>query len=144
MASSRISPHTDMLLRTGTGHGMATPSGQLTCRSAEEPAYLKGGSILVYAKALAYHLTGNVQYAASARDGIEGLLGIISFGKPGNTKKPDRQCQLNVSWIPGFIRAADLIEDHPIWQKSGHEAEIRGLVASGRPLHRILHRRGGG
>jgi len=96
------------------------PSGRVTCPSPEQPGYLIYGSQLVYAKALAYHLTGNLQYARDAQEGIEGLLNVSSFGAPGNSAKPDRQCQLNLSWfVPGFIRAADLLEDYSAWRRSG-------------------------
>lgn len=106
------------------------PSGRITCPSEDEPAYIRQGSILIYAKALAYHLTADERYAAAVKEQIQGLLRIRSLGKPGNTKKPDRQCQLNLSWsIPGFIRAADLIEDHDAWKKSGLKWELQKWLA---------------
>lgn len=105
-------------------------SRPVTCPTADEPAYVRKGSVLVYAKALAYHLTGDEQYALGAKAAIEGLLGIASFGKPGNSKKPDRQCQLNLSWsIPGFIRAADLLEDYQAWKQRGTKERFQNWLA---------------
>ena len=102
------------------------PSGRLTCPSADEPAYLKKGSKLIYAKALAYQLTGQEHYAEEVQTRIGALLAIVSFGDPGNSREPDRRCQLVLSWsIPGFIRAADLLEDNPQWRSSGIKARFQ-------------------
>ncbi len=87
--------------------------------SPEEPRYISEGGVTVYAKALAYNLTGKDSYAADVVTAIQGLLGVNSFGHFGNTQQPERQCQLNLSWyIPGFIRAADLVEDYPGWKST--------------------------
>jgi hypothetical protein len=107
-----------------------TPSAKVTCPDADEPVYLKQGSVLVYAKALAYHLTGKEEYALAVNMAVEDLLRVSSFGQPGNSKKPDRQCQLNLSWtIPGFIRAADLLEDVPAWRESGLKRKFQNWLS---------------
>lgn len=105
-------------------------SGEITCPSADEPAYIKEGSRLIYAKALAYQLTGQARYAQEVQTRIAALLGIGSFGPPGNTQKPDRECQLILSWsIPGFIRAADLLESDREWQASGIKPRFQTWLA---------------
>ena len=78
------------------------------------PAYLGHGSPLIYAKALAYHLTGNVQYAASIRGFLLDLIDTTGYG--GEIYTGGNQNILNLSWyIPGFIMAADLIEGYAGW-----------------------------
>ncbi len=106
------------------------PSGDVTCPSADDPAYIKDGSKLIYAKALAYQLTGQERYAQEVKTRIAALLGIGGFGQPGNSRKPDRECQLVLSWsIPGFIRAADLLERNREWQSSGIKARFQTWLA---------------
>lgn len=105
-------------------------SGRITCRTSKEPKYIMQGSQFIYAKALAFVLTKNETYALEVKSAIEGLFGITSFGKPGNSEKPDRQCQLNLSWsLPGFIRAADLLEDYPAWQNGGSKCSFQNWLA---------------
>ncbi len=100
-------------------------------KSAVEPAYLSHGSVLVYAKALAYHLTGKTVYADQTMEAIAGLLGAENFGAPGDSSPTDKQCQLNLSWyIPGFIRAADLLESYPAWRQSGIKSRFQSWLAS--------------
>ncbi len=106
------------------------PSGRITCLASKSPAYLMKGNTLIYAKALAYHLQENEQYAHQVMERITDLLQITSFGEPGNSLKPDRQCQLNLSWaIPGFIRAADLLENLHAWQESDLKYEFQNWLA---------------
>ena len=94
-------------------------SVQETCSSAHAPKYIETVSLQAYARSLAYHLTGEAHYAREVLQDIRRLLNVTSFGTPGNSSKPDRQCQLNLSWwVPGFIRAADLLEDVPEWRQS--------------------------
>ena len=107
------------------------PKGEQTCPSADDPVYLEMGSQLAYAQALAYHLTSDAAFATHAISGIRGILGISGFGEPGNTSKPDKQCQLNLSWwIPGFIHAADLLEDVPEWQNSSLKKPFQEWLAN--------------
>jgi hypothetical protein len=99
-------------------------------KSASEPEYLSQGSVLVYAKALAFHLSGEERYAREAMSGIEGLLKITSFGAFGASPPAERQCQLNLSWyVPGFIRAADLLEVYPPWAASRMKRDFQEWLA---------------
>lgn len=78
------------------------------------PAYLGHGSPLIYAKALAYHLTGNVQYAVAIRGLLLDLIDTTGYG--GEVYSGSNQNILNLSWyVPGFIMAADLIEGYAGW-----------------------------
>jgi hypothetical protein len=107
------------------------PPGHVGCPSADEPAYLARGSILIYAKALAFRLTDNSSYAAEVIPAIAGLLNVESWGDPAGTTKVERHCQLNLSWtIPGFIRAADLLESYPPWEKSGLKRRFQQWLAT--------------
>lgn len=109
----------------------SSPTGQVTCPGADDPEFLHRGAVLVYAKAIAYHLTGDAAYARGAREGIETLMKISGFGRMGNTSGDDRQCQLNVSWkIPGFVRAADLLEDEPGWRAAGTKRRFQEWLAN--------------
>jgi hypothetical protein len=107
------------------------PHGKVTCPSADDPPYLEHGSRLAYAQALAFHLTSDTSFALQTIDGITKLLAITSFGEPGNTSKPDRQCQLNLSWwIPNFIHAADLLEDFEPWQRNKTKEQFQDWLAT--------------
>ena len=106
-------------------------TGLVACPSSGEPEYLRDGSVLVYARALAYHLTGDEIYAREAMVRIEGLLGIESFGEMGRAPHEVRRCQLVLSWaIPGFIRAADLLEDVPAWRESDTKVRFQDWLAA--------------
>lgn len=107
------------------------PGSRSTCPSADEPAYLREGGPIAYAKAVAYHLSGEVRFAREAQQAIAGLSGFPSFGPPGKTRDPDRRCQLVLSWsVPHFIRAADLLEDFPEWHASGAKARFQEWLAA--------------
>jgi hypothetical protein len=74
---------------------------------------LQHAAALTYAKALAYQLTGDQNYAASARDR---LLELSITSTCGNTYSGGNGCILTLSrHIPGYIAAADLIEDYAGW-----------------------------
>ena len=84
------------------------------CKETLEPAYIGDGSPLIYAKAIAYHLTGRKEYAGSVRQRLLDLVDTHGYG--GDKYTGGNQCILNLSWyMPGFIMAADLIEDYPEW-----------------------------
>lgn len=106
------------------------PSGRITCLSSKKPGYLMKGNTLIYAKALAYHLTGRQKYAIEVMNKIAGLSKITSVGEPGDSEKPDRQCHLNLSWaMPGYIRAADLLENNRVWQGSGLKQKFQDWLS---------------
>ncbi len=80
------------------------------CRSSERPRWLddSGGVPIVYAKALAYHLTGNEQYAEEVKDILEAIMTRVE-----RIDDEDQQCRLNFGWgTPELVAAADLIEDY--------------------------------
>lgn len=94
-----------------------TISGEQTCNETREPAYLFRGSPLVYAKAIAYHLTGDKAYAAAVRQRVLDLADTFGYG--GEVYSGANQCILNLSrYVPGWIMAADLIEDYAGWSQS--------------------------
>jgi hypothetical protein len=74
---------------------------------------LQRAAALVYAKGLAYCLTGDVRYAASVR---EKILELSTTNTCSNTYSGSNGCILTLSrHIPGYIAAADLIEDYAGW-----------------------------
>ncbi len=80
----------------------------ITCRSADNPGWVdEEGAGIVYANALAYHLTGETNYADDAVDMIEEVM------KEVITIPDDRQqCRLNFAWgTPEYVAAADLLEE---------------------------------
>ncbi|HZD35119.1 MAG TPA: alginate lyase family protein [Nitrososphaeraceae archaeon] len=88
--------------------------GSQDCEETKEPRYIFDGSPLVYAKALAYHITENNAYAVEVKKRILDLTDTIGYG--GDEYSGANQCILNLSWyMPGWIMAADLIEDYPGW-----------------------------
>lgn len=88
--------------------------GAIQCSRTFEPAYLGKGSPLVEAKALVYRLTGDQRYAADVRKHLLELTGTFGYGGQRWS-----QCVVNLSWyVPGWIIAADLIEDYPGWNSS--------------------------
>jgi hypothetical protein len=88
--------------------------GAQSCDETEQPGYIYEGSPLVYAKAIAYNLTGDSAYAHEVRRRILDLLDTYGYG--GEVYSGANQCILNLSWyLPSWIMAADLIEDYPGW-----------------------------
>lgn len=78
------------------------------CDSSENPAWIdrNRGAGIVYAKALAYHLTNNAAYAEET---VEILQRVMTSVMTIGLRQP--QCQLNFGWgTPEFVAAADLIE----------------------------------
>ncbi len=101
--------------------------GEQGCSETLEPEFLGNGSPLIEAKAMAFHLTGDKEYAAAVR---EKLLQLPStFGYGGNNYSGSNQCILNLSWyVPGFIIAADLIEGYESWSESDKRSFQRWLA----------------
>ena len=91
-----------------------TISGNQSCSGVQSPAYIGDGAPLVQAKVIAWWLTGNAAYAASARTQILELTNTYGYG--GETYSGGNQCILNLSReFPPFVFAADLLEDYPGW-----------------------------
>lgn len=91
-----------------------TIGGAIQCSKTFEPAYLGKGSPLVEAKALVYRLTGDRRYAADVRKHLFELADSYGYGG-----RRWSQCIVNLSWyVPGWIIAADLIDDYPGWSTS--------------------------
>ncbi len=98
-----------------------TIKGKEKCRKTHRPKYIGYGSPLIYAKAMAYRLTGDEAYAAQVRDRLLDLTDTYGYG--GDEYSGANQCILNLSWyMPGWIMAADLIEDYPGWRTTDKRA----------------------
>jgi hypothetical protein len=81
---------------------------------------LQAASANLYAKALAYHLTGNDQYAAFVRQKV---LEITSTITCSNDYSGGNGCILTLSrHIPAYVSAADLIADYPGWTAADKQA----------------------
>jgi hypothetical protein len=94
-----------------------TISGEQNCIETLEPQFIGEGAPLIFAKAIAFHLTGNSAYAEDARIHLLDLVDTYGFG--GEVYSGGNQCILNLSWyIPNWIIAADLIEPYPNWSKT--------------------------
>lgn len=84
-------------------------AANVTCPSSEEPAWLDDGQgiPILYAKAMAYHLTGDARYADEARAILQRIMTEVQ-----TISLEDRQCMLNFGWgTPELVAAADLIEN---------------------------------
>ena len=83
-------------------------SAQETCASSNEPVWNDngGGTPILYAKALAYHLTGDVHHAEEVKNILERIMTeVVSISDDTN------RCQLNFAWgTPELVASADLIE----------------------------------
>jgi len=85
------------------------------CSGSNQPAWNDngGGTPILYAKALAYHLTGDVRYAEDVKNILERIMTeVLTINI--NTE----ECRLVFSWgTPELVASADLIEDY-WWNKS--------------------------
>ena len=80
------------------------------CEDSNTPAWNDndGGTRILYAKALAYHLTGNPGYAAEVSAALERIMTEVQA-----ITLDEQQCRLNFAWgTPELVASADLIEDH--------------------------------
>lgn len=80
------------------------------CKSSRNPAWLHSerGTRVLYAKALAYHLTGDSRYAEDVRQILERIMTKIL-----TISLNSQQCRLNFGWgTPELVASADLIEDY--------------------------------
>lgn len=83
-----------------------------TCENSDTPAWNDNteGTAILTAKSLAYHLTGNEQYAHEVKMILQQIMTEVK-----TISLEDRQCQLNFGWgAPELVAAADLIEGY--WQ----------------------------
>lgn len=81
-----------------------------TCENANEPAWNdnSGGTPILYGKALAYHLTGDTQYAEDVKIILERIMTEV-----GTISVNSQQCRLNFAWgTPELVASADLIEEY--------------------------------
>jgi len=86
-----------------------------TCPDAHSPAWNDNGSgtPTLYAKALAYQLTGESHYAEEVKNILQRIMSEVE-----TIALDDNQCQLNFAWgTPELVAAADLIEDYWIDQE---------------------------
>lgn len=105
--------------------------GDIRCRGADDPRWLdERGAGIVYASAIAYHLTGDEAYAKQVISVIEEVIDDVEV-LPDNRQ----QCRLNFAWgVPEYVAAADLIEsywhDHtcegPMTTLYGDDSQDRG------------------
>jgi hypothetical protein len=80
-----------------------------TCPTADIPHWNDNsrGTRVLYANALAYHLTGNLSYAQFVRSILETAMSQVQDFHP--------ECDTNLGWgAPELVASADLIEEH--WQ----------------------------
>jgi hypothetical protein len=81
----------------------------VTCPNSDSPEWLDNGGGLpsLYAKALAYHLTRNSQYAEEVKDILQKIMSEVE------NIDTDHACRLRFAWgTPELVAAADLIEDY--------------------------------
>ena len=123
-AQSGLEPYksalASLLTTVDNGKFQPAPVGAVTCKASDSPPYLTAGAPLVYGLALAYQLTGENRYADRVRTAIRGLCGITSFGGGDGPLTLGRH-------IPGWVRAADLIDDY--WAKTEKKAFQDWLAA---------------
>jgi len=82
------------------------------CSGADSPKFMdeEKGNPVIYAKALAYHLTGEAGYADDVARHLERIMVEV---RKIDYEDEGGQCQLNFGWgTPELVAAADLIEDY--------------------------------
>ncbi len=78
------------------------------CKGADSPGWIddEKGIPRLYAKALAYHLTGDTAYAAEVKEILQRIMTEVE-----TISLDSQQCQLNFGWgTPELVASADLIE----------------------------------
>ena len=83
---------------------------KITCGTSDRPKWIdnQGGVARLYARALAYHLTGEVHYAQEVKDILEQIMTKVE-----TISLDDDQCRLNFGWgTPELVASADLIEEY--------------------------------
>jgi hypothetical protein len=95
------------------------------CPDANTPAWIdnQGGVPILYAKALAYHLTGKVQYAQDVKNILQRIMTEVL-----QISTDEQQCRLNFSWgTPELVASADLIEHY--WYKQSCTGPVSTVYA---------------
>lgn len=85
------------------------------CSNANKPLWNDngGGTPILYAKALAYHLTGEVRYAEEVKSILERIMTKVE-----KINIDTQRCRLVFGWgTPELVASADLIEDY-WWDKT--------------------------
>lgn len=85
-----------------------------TCPDADQPAWIdnEGGTPRLYARALAFHLTGEQRYAEETAAILTRIMQEVVQLSDSREERFE-QCQLNFAWgIPELVAAADLIETY--------------------------------
>lgn len=80
------------------------------CPNSRTPAWLHNerGTRRLYARALAYHLTGDERYAEEARNILERIMTQVLI-----ISDLEQQCRLNFAWgTPELVQTADLLESY--------------------------------
>jgi hypothetical protein len=80
------------------------------CTGSEDPEWINntGGIPILYAKALAYHLTGDNHYAQEVKVILERIMNEVK-----KISVEENQCRLNFGWgTPELVASADLIEEY--------------------------------
>jgi len=101
-----------------------------SCPDADQPAWNddRGGTPVLYAKALAFHLTEQTRYAEEVKTILEAIMTQVE-----QISTREHQCELNFGWgAPELVAAADLIEDY--WNNllcSGPTSSVPGERARG-------------
>lgn len=83
------------------------------CPNADSPSWIENekGIPVLYAKALAYHLTGDRRYAEEVKTILERIMTEV-LTIASEVDFPDAQCRLNFAWgTPELVASADLIEE---------------------------------
>ncbi len=96
-----------------------------SCPGSDDPAWNDDGegTPIVYAKALAYHLTGDSQYAEEVKTILQRIMTEVH-----TISLEERQCRLNFGWgTPELVAAADLIEDY--WRSQTCSGPISTLYS---------------
>jgi hypothetical protein len=114
-AAKGMEPHrenVDAVLAVAERSWEFSPRTHETCSGADDPAWNDngGGTQILLAKTLAYHLTGEVAHARRAAEILEQIMTEVQ-----TISLDVGQCRLNFGWgTPELVAAADLVE--PIWK----------------------------
>jgi hypothetical protein len=139
-AASGIEPYREnvaaVLSAAGRSWDFALRSEE-TCAGADDPTWNdnSGGNQILLAKALAFHLTGDVAHAQEVVQILERIMTEVQ-----SISLSVSQCRLNFGWgTPEMVAAADLIENH--WKDrtcTGPTSSVYGENAIGTGPCKVL------